>query len=257
MRMSDGELAGLGVLVTRPKHQAAEFSDAIQAAGGNAIGFPAIEIVPRSAADIDDDATALQQPDIVIFISANAARFGLAYIAAAKVAAVGPATAAALEAAGQRVDIRPAAGFDSEHLLEEPELQSVDGKVVRIIRGSKGRELIADTLRQRGAIVEYLPVYTRRAPDVDASSAAALEQAWRSGNIDVVTVMSVETLTNLVSMLPEWCSNQLGKTPLVTPASRVIIEATKLFPGVPATLAQGPAAKDMIRAIAEHVPGQS
>jgi len=255
--MSDGDLAGVGVLVTRPEHQAAEFSDAIEAAGGKAVRFPAIEIVPRSASDIDNDTAALQQPDIVIFVSANASRFGMAHTAAAKVAAVGPATAAAIEAAGQRVDIRPAAGFDSEHLLAEPELQSVDGKVVRIIRGNSGRELIADTLRQRGAIVEYLPVYTRKAPDVDASSATGLEQAWRSGQIDVVTVMSVETLTNLVSILPEWCRNQLGQTPLVTPATRVIIEATREFPGIPATLAQGPAAKDMVRAIAEHVPGQS
>ena len=255
--MSDGELAGIGVLVTRPEHQATGFSDAIEAAGGKAVRFPAVEIVPRSASDIDNDAATLRQPDIVIFVSANATRFGLAYTAAAKVAAIGPATAAAIEAAGKRVDIRPAAGFDSEHLLEEPELQFVDGKVVRIVRGSSGRELIADTLRQRGAIVEYLPVYTRKAPDVGASSTARLEQAWQSGDIDVVTVMSVETLTNLVSILPEWCRNQLRQTPLVTPATRVIIEATKLFPGIPATLAQGPAAKDMIRAIAKHVPGQS
>jgi len=255
--MSDGELAGIGVLVTRPEHQAAEFSAAIEAAGGKAVRFPAVEIVPRSASDIENDAAALQQPDLVMFVSANAVRFGQAHTAAAKVAAIGPATAAAIEAAGQRVDIRPAAGFDSEHLLEEPELQSVDGKVVRIIRGNSGRELIADTLRQRGASVEYLPVYARRAPDVDTSSTTGLEQAWQSGEIDVVTVMSVETLTNLVSILPEWCRNQLGQTPLVTPATRVIIEATKLFPGIPATLAQGPAAKDMVRAIAEHVPGQS
>jgi len=257
MRMSDGELAGIGVLVTRPEHQAAELSEAIEAAGGTAIRFPAIEVVPRSGADIESDIAKLQQPDIVIFVSANAVRFGPAHTGKAKVAAIGPATTAAIEAAGRHVDIRPAAGFDSERLLEEPELQSVDGKVVRIIRGSRGREFLADTLRQRGAIVEYLAVYTRRAPDVGAPSVAALEQAWRSGHIDVVTVMSVETLTNLVSILPDWCRNQLRQTPLVTPATRVIKEALKQFPGIPATLAEGTTARDLVRAIAEHLPGQS
>jgi uroporphyrinogen-III synthase len=255
--MTDGELAGIGVLVTRPEHQAAELSDAIEAAGGKAVRFPVIEIVQRSAADIGDDIATLQQPDIVIFISTNAVQFGLEHAGAARIAAVGPATAAAIEAAGRQVDIRPAAGFDSEHLLEEPELQSVDGKVVRIIRGNSGRELIAEMLRQRGACVEYLPVYTRKAPDIEASAAASLEQAWRSGNIDAVTVMSVESLTNLVSLLPEWCRNQLRQTPLVTPAARVIKHALRQFPGIPAALAQGPAAQDMVRAIAEHVPGHS
>ena len=75
--MTDGDLAGIGVLVTRPADQAAPLADEIEAAGGRAIRFPAIEIVPRPDADIANDAASLQQPDVVIFVSVNAVRFVL------------------------------------------------------------------------------------------------------------------------------------------------------------------------------------
>jgi len=250
--MANNDLAGVGVLVTRPTHQAHELVAAIEAQGGLAIRFPCIEIVPREAAEVLDDMSQLEDPDIAIFVSSNAVKHGLAYAGAARIAVVGPATAAAVAAAGRSVDIRPANGFDSEHLLAEAELQAVAGSTIRIIRGNEGRELIADTLRSRGAEVEYLSVYARRAPEYSASELAALEAQWRSGDIDVVTVMSVQSLTNLTSLLPEWCRKQLAQARLVTPAARVIKEVLDRFPGIPATLASGPQAKDMVRAIAGH-----
>ncbi len=250
--MADDDLAGVGVLVTRPKHQAQELVAAVEAQGGSAILFPCIEIVPRETADILSAANQLEEPDITIFVSPNAVKYGLAHAGNARIAVVGPATAAAIETAGLAVDIRPAAGFDSEHLLATSALQAVRGLKVRIIRGNEGRELIADTLRSRGAKVEYLSVYTRRAPKYSAAELAALEAQWRSGEIDVVTVMSVESLTNFVALLPEWCKKELGQTRLVTPAARVIKQVLDRFPGIPAQLARGPQAKDMVRAIAEH-----
>lgn len=255
--MTDGQLAGIGVLVTRPDHQAESLAKAIEAAGGRAIRFPAIEILPRPAEAIAADAARLQQPDIVIFVSTNAVRYGLDCAAPARIAAIGPATAAAIEASGRPVDIQPEGGFDSEHLLVEPELNDVAGKVIRIVRGQSGREMLASTLLARGAAVEYLGVYTRRAPRPDSAALAHLEAAWRNGKIDVVTVMSVETLVNLLSILPDECRKRLRETPLVTPAQRVIIEARTRLQGIPAVLAEGTDANDIVRAVARHVHGHS
>jgi len=247
--MDDNELAGVGVLVSRPRHQAIELVAAITRMGGSVVELPVIEIVPRASDAIADDVSNLHDPDIAVFVSANGVRHGLAYAGSAKMAAVGPATAAALESAGHGVDIRSPAGYDSEHLLAESALQDVSGKVVRIIRGDGGRELIAETLRSRGATVEYLAVYDRQKPAYSASEMTELEQQWRAGAVKVVTVMSVESLTNLIAILPEWCKNELESTPLVTPASRVIKEALNRFPGIPTTLARGPQASDMVEAI--------
>lgn len=247
--MPKGVLDGVGVLVTRPRHQAEGLVKAIAAVGGRPIRFPAIEARPRDAADIEADAADLAAPDITVFVSANAVRFGLGYAGNARIAAIGPATAAHIEASGRSVEIRSPGGYNSEHLLATPDLEEVGGKVVRIVRGNAGRELLANELRKRGATVEYLSVYSREIPVYSDAEIDAIEQQWRSGEIAVVTIMSVETLVNLVHLLPRESREALGNTPLVTPASRVIKEAEKRFPGIPTMLADGPQASDMVEAI--------
>jgi uroporphyrinogen-III synthase len=250
--VADGALAGVGVLVTRPADQAGDLVNAIESEGGSVVLFPTIEILPLAPAEIVGRLRRLRDPDIALFVSANAVRYGLEHAGEARIAAIGPATAAAIEAAGRSVDIRPSDGFDSEHLLAEPELQDVDGAVVRILRGRTGRELAAETLTARGANVEYLAVYDRRKPDYAPAVTAELEGRWRAGAIDVVTVMSVESLTNLVALLTSWCKARMALTPLVTPAARVLKEALALYPDMPVAHAQGPGAAEMVHAIARY-----
>ena len=247
--MPEAVLDGVGVLVTRPRQQAKGLVEAVRALGGRAIEFPVIEPRPRSKTDIAADIAKLTRPDIAIFVSGNAVRLGLDYAGPARLAAIGPATASMLEQAGRVADIRSSRGFNSERLLETPELQDVGGKVVRIIRGDGGRELLAKVLRDRGATVEYLCVYSREIPSYSGSEITAITEQWRSGAIDVVTVMSVETLVNLVELLPQACREALATTPLVTPATRVINEAERRFPGIPTTLANGPQPSEMVEAV--------
>lgn len=247
--MAEAPLAGTGVLVTRPISQAAELVSAVESAGGAAICFPVLEIVPIDENVVSASAAALPEPDIVIFVSRNAVEYGLRYVSGGKTAAIGPATAAAIAAAGRIADIQPARGFDSEHLLQEPELQDVAGKQIRIIRGTGGRALLADELVARGAVVDYLAVYERRLPSVGAQAMAELELRWRQGDIAVVTVMSVQSFRNLVALLPAWCERQLESTPLVTPAGRVLKEVLDRYPAARPILASGPQATEMVEAI--------
>ena len=247
--MTDLPLAGIGVLVTRPEHQAGSLVAAIERNGGTAILFPALQIVARDAALVAADAGALPQPDIAIFVSSNAVRFGLQYVAGAQIAVVGPATAEAVLAAGRSVDIRAPEGYDSEHLLSALQDIDVTGKIVRIIRGQDGRELLADSLQERGATVQYLAVYQRRSPDYSADEIESITAKWRSGSIAVVTAMSVATFVNLVSLLPETTRRMLARTPLVTPAERVIKEALKRYPELPTTQSAATDADAIVSAI--------
>jgi uroporphyrinogen-III synthase len=249
--MAEPLLEGVGVLVTRPRQQSAELSAAIEAAGGRSIAFPVIEIATRCTTAIEADCAGLHTPDIVIYVSRNAVEHGLTWNSHGAVAAVGPSTGAALEAAGRIVDIVPARGFDSESLLAEPAMNDVSGKTVRIVRGNGGRELLAETLRERGANVEYLAVYERRLPAYTGDELDELERRWTSGDIDVITVMSVESLRNLLTLLPASCMAALAETPLVTPAARVLKEAQERLPDCTVILAAGPVADEMVRAIAE------
>jgi len=256
--MADTSLAGVGVLVTRPEHQSDALVDAIKGCGGKPIRFATIEIVARDAASVAAEADKLATPEIAIFVSSNAVQHGLQHAEGAQIAVVGPATAAAVKAAGRSVDIKSAAGFDSEHLLTAADLFNVTGRHIRIVRGQDGRELLADTLRARGAQVDYLQVYKRITPIYSLDEVEALVAVWESGQINVVTAMSVASFRNLVELLPESATALLSRTPLVTPAERVLKEALDRFPELPATLAAAPDADEMVRGVVraiDRVPG--
>lgn len=247
--MSDAALQGVGVLVTRPRAQAANLIAAIENEGGSVVCFPVIEIVPRATNVIQAEVARLPKPDIVIFVSRNAVEYGLQYAGGAKTGAIGPSTAAAILAAGHIVDICPQNGYDSESLLEEPALKDVSGKQILIIRGNDGRELLAEMLTVRGATVHYLSVYDRVLPQPSPELVAEFETGSRNGDINVVTVMSMQSLDNLLTLLPDWCAERLESTPLVTPAARVIKEALDRHPASRPILASGPGANEMVEAI--------
>lgn len=254
--MTDLPLAGVGVLVTRPEHQADELANAIEQMGGTAIRFPTLRIEGLDAVTVSTAAEHLPEPDIVIFVSSNAVRFGLHVAGQARIAVIGEATAAAVSAAGRSVDIMASNGFDSEHLLAAAGFAKVSGKNITIIRGQEGRELLAETLRERGAHVSYLGVYQRSMATHSADETAALVRTWQAGDIDVVTAMSVASFHNLVALLPQSALCLLARTRLVTPAARVLKEVLTHFPDQPAFLSDGPGAAAMVQAIIQIAPGK-
>jgi uroporphyrinogen-III synthase len=149
--MAMAELSGVRVLVTRPQRQAGELVRRIEQAGGEALVFPVMEIQSRSdAADVQERLAQIDRYTLAIFISANAVEDGLAALASAggslshlRIAAVGRATAAALQAAGQTVQLVPDSACTSEALLAMPPMQFMQGERVLIFRGEGGRELLA------------------------------------------------------------------------------------------------------------------
>ena len=224
-------LAGRTVLVTRPAHQAAALAQAIWAEGGAAFVFPALAIEAVPANELATALTHVADAHIVIFISPNAAQFGMVAIraggrlpAAAAVFAVGPGTARVLAAQGVEGVITPD-GQDSEALLALPQLADVAGKRVVIVRGVGGRAVLADTLAARGAQVHFMECYRRVLPQADA---AQLLARWQSGGIDAVTVTSAETLDNLAALIGEAGKTLLLHTPLFAPHEK-IAEAARRF----------------------------
>ncbi len=228
-----GSLQGIGVLVTRPAHQAGDLCRRIEQLGGRAIPFPVLEIsAPDDTRPLRDCVAQLDDFDIAVFVSANAVERALDFILAQRdwpvgvqIAVVGRRSAAALEPFGLHADLCPARRFNSEGLLELDELQDVGGRRVVIFRGNGGREYLADTLRARGAEVEYVEAYQRTRPATDS---AALVEAWRAGDIDVVQVNSVESLENLFAMLDEEGRARLRETPLLVVSDRMLPVAERL-----------------------------
>ena len=246
--MPDLDLAGTAVLNTRPTQTANELAEAVRIRGGRSVAFPVLQIVPRDSETVRADAEALPAADVTIFVSRNAAEFGSGF-ASGRVAAVGPATASALEKLGCSVDVLPEGGFDSEHLLEAPELENAEGRRYRIVRGDAGRELLADELSRRGGRVDYLAVYERRRPSYSQSELDDIAELFNNRGIDAIVVMSVQSLENLDALMPANCTDAFHRTPLVTPAARVIKELHKRGPDRPAALAASPRPDDILDAI--------
>jgi uroporphyrinogen-III synthase len=214
-------LIGLGVLVTRPAGQAQTLYAEIERLGGTAHKFPTIAIEPLAAA-------AAAPCDLVVFASVNAVEHGKQLVApnpAMKVAAIGKATASALEQAGFKVDYVPEAGFTSEALLAHPELTLREGMRVLIVRGEGGRELLMNTFAERGLIVETRQVYRRVRPAIEPHARDTLEREWSEGNVDIVTLTSVATLENLYAMLSERGRELLAKTPVLVVSKRIAAAA--------------------------------
>jgi len=238
-------LAGRGIVVTRPRELAPGLARRIESAGGKAILFPAIEIedLPPPQALRRLDAF-----DLAIFISPTAVRRAVKPGSRwPRVAAVGSGTRRELEKRGMSAVIAPQIGADSEALLALQELRHLAGKRVLIVRGEGGRELLGDSLKSRGADVEYAECYRRVRPDGDP---APLVAAWAHGGVHAVTVFSSESLENLIVILGRPGEKRLRETPLFVPHARVAEHAARL--GVREAIVAGAGDGEMVERLVAY-----
>ncbi len=200
-------LAGRRVLITRPRHQAADFADALRAFGADPVIVPMIRIAPP------EDDTPLARAcseaagfDWIVFTSANGVEALLSRLAGAdprlgqaKVVAVGPATAARLGHYGVRADVIPEqhrAEAAAEELIRNHDL---DGARILLPRASLASPELPDALRGAGAAVTDVVAYrTIAVTDTgDTDLAGMLDR----GELQVVTFTSPSAVRTFVSLL--------------------------------------------------------
>ncbi|MEO8102801.1 MAG: uroporphyrinogen-III synthase [Betaproteobacteria bacterium] len=200
-------LAGLTILVTRPRRQGEATAAVLRAAGAAVFELPVLEI---SSLACTADAVKLSRAYAAIFVSANAVEHGMPCLqghgglrAGALIASIGHATTVALNKAGFAHVVSPQQSIDSEGLLAMPQLQhsQVKGQHIILVRGRSaggGRKLLEETLTARGAIVEVLECYERRElmpPREQVGSLVTLMKA----NFAIM-VLSVETLDSVMKI---------------------------------------------------------
>jgi uroporphyrinogen III methyltransferase/synthase len=213
-------LFGKRVLVTRAREQAGSTAALLREAGAEPVVVPTIEIhAPSDPAPLEKAVAALRAHESVgahahpyawiAFTSANGVERTWAAIVAAggdartfggaRLAAIGPATARALEQHGLRADV-VAAEFRGEALAETM-LATFGGGTPRVLlaRAARARDVLPDALRQAGCEVDVVAVYETRPPPPEAI--ARLTRDLASGRIDVVTFTSSSTVENLCELL--------------------------------------------------------
>ena len=253
--MPDLPLAGRGIAITRPVEQADGLNEGIARAGGTSIAFPLLAIAPlEDFAAFDEVIATLPQCDWIVFISTNAVQQGMPHIAdrfpqlptGLRFAAIGPSTAQELAHYGVEQVLTPATRFDSESLLALPELQDVRKQRVVIVRGIGGRELLADTLRERGAEVAFAECYRRVNPQPDAGK---LPELWQNGRLHALVVTSSEALRNLLQLAQDapWL-----KGILVCVNHARIAEAARAH-GLQVVLAEAPGDAAMLQCLIQQL----
>lgn len=249
------ELKGRHIVVTRPRGQAAHLATRLMELGAEPVLFPVLEI--RDLENIQpvlDVAIRLDQFDLAIFVSLNAIDKALAIIlprrgwpASLPVVTIGKLSEQALARHGISRVISPALRFDSEALLDLPELKNVAGKRVVIFRGEGGRDLLGDTLCARGATVEYVACYRRLCPQADPHP---LLQRWEAGRLDAVTLTSSEGMRNFFAMIGHLGQAWLKKTPLFVPHARIADQARAL--GLQGVIVTAPGDEGLLTALVQY-----
>jgi uroporphyrinogen-III synthase len=165
----------------------------------------------------------------LIFVSSNAATIGSDWIdqywpqfpQGVELIALGPATSHVLtDRLGCQV-ILPSTGITSEDVLKLPQLESLAEAKIAIFRGSGGRELLAETLRSRGAAVEYIEVYGRSNSQYEAKQ---LANDLVAEGVNAISANSVETVKSLIDNLGPYVG-KFTSLPILVPSARVAIEA--------------------------------
>lgn len=224
-----GALRGLTFLNPRAAEDAAALTQALLAHGATVIEQPMIEFAPPvSWAAFDRRLAELAPGDWIAFTSATAVRFTLRRLrmlgreplslAVARLAAVGPGTAAALEEAGLAVAVTPEKTYQGEGLLAALKEQVRPGDRVWLPRAEEGREALAEGLRQLGAQVAVTPVY--RTADPSQGLGRALE-AIRNRRVDWLVFTSPSTAVNFFKLLPEDLRPLVLRGDLAHPPPRV------------------------------------
>lgn len=213
------------VLVTRPKHQAETLCKRVEQQGYNPIRFPTLEIVTIDNKLIKQQFKLLKQYKWLIFISANAVNFAIKAnhgktdsFKGNSIAAIGRATVKALHSAGLCVTLLPKTQFNSYGLLDTDEMKNITQQFCLIVRGQGGREILASSLRERGAKVDYLEVYGRKKPSYTGGVTVDFLQLQK---IDVITMTSGEGLKNMLSMIDQKLHANLFLIPIVVISNRI------------------------------------
>ncbi len=225
------DLHGMTVLLTRPTRQSEGIAAAIERSGGKVCQLPLIEIEPLNDPEeleiVKQKILNLDRYSKAIFISTNAAEQGLQWIdrywpqlpAGLEAFAVGPGTATVLRRLSWPVYCSER-GVTSEDLLALPPLDQVQGERIALFRGKGGRELLAETLRQRGAEVDYLELYSRRTPDYTTD---IVDELIRRDPIDAIVVTSAQILDVLLHLLND--NDEIKTLSVIVPSQRLLEQA--------------------------------
>lgn len=254
-------LSGCRIVVTRTREQAGQLSAALSTMGADVLELPTIRIVPPT--DRKDFAAAVVDSphyDWLIFSSPNGVkRFFEAFysvyedireLGGARIAAVGPGTAAELKKHGLMVDVMPRKAVAEELIAEFDRKGDEFGGVANVtmlwVHSEQGRDVIYKELMKRQAIVDECIAYNT-VPETDDPTGA--RQSLAENGADIITFTSSSTVHHFMALnipLPPSC-----KVVSIGPVTSATLREYHIEPDAEAPLHNIPSLVETIAAMRE------
>lgn len=222
------------ILITRPNPAGNELAQRLINAGKTVFQAPLIEITAgRELSLLANKLAALTTGDSLFLLSKNAVLYANWQLNQLQQSwpdtlfyyGIGKSTALAFQYSTGMLTDYPQQGETSEDLLALPALSQVRHKRILLLRGNGGRDLLAQTLRQRGAYVDECECYQRQFIDYSSNTFA---HRWEEKQVDTLVVTSGEMLQQLFSLVDETKKAWLLDCHLVVVSKRLAMIAEKL-----------------------------
>lgn len=205
-------LWGKRIVVTRTRKQAGGLSNALRRLGADVFELPTIRIEPPK--DLLEFGQLVQDAhsyDWIVFTSPNGvnAFFEMFYkifndareIGGARIAAIGPATAARVKEFHLHVDLQPDE-FVAEGVVKAFQKDgSVENQRILLARAEQSRDVLPKELAKLGAIVDEAIAY-RTVPETEDVSGSLAR--FREEGADLITFTSSSTVENFLALKLPW-----------------------------------------------------
>jgi uroporphyrinogen III methyltransferase/synthase len=256
-------LFGRRIVVTRPREQAGEFVEQLEALGATVIEAPTIRIAPPDDyAPLDEAVARAGAFDWIVFTSVNGVEYFMQRLClgpgdirdlkGVRICAIGAGTADRLKQHGIRVDLMPPE-YRAESVLEAIRATGpIDGKHVLVPRADVAREPLADHLRKFGAEVTEVTACRNVPVEIDDPDEPDIYRMLLDKKIDVVTFTSPSTVRSFLRLYGrEQAADLLGST-VVASIGPVTAEAAEQGGVHTSIMPAEYTISGLVRAIVEH-----
>jgi uroporphyrinogen III methyltransferase/synthase len=260
-------LFGRRVVVTRASEQAAELVDMLEERGAEAILAPTIRIAPPEDIEALDRACAeAARYDWIVFTSANGVEHFMRRLLAngdvrdlkgPRICTIGPATTEQLARFGIRVDLTPEEYRAEAIAAALKDLGDLSGTRFLLPRADIAREVLADELREAGAVVTEVAAYRTLLAGSERDSDHDIYRMLLDREIDAVTFTSASTVKNFAKIFGEEQAADLLRTTVVASIGPVTAEAAQQLGIATTVMPKRYTIPDLVDALVEHFNQQS
>ena len=257
-------LFGKRVLVTRPRGQATELVDQLEAMGAEVIEAAMLRIEPpEDYGPLDEACERAGSFSWIVFASTNAVDAFMGRLlrgatdaralGGVKLCCVGPSTAERLARHGLKADVVPGE-YRAEALVRAMSAAGeMSGLKILLPHADIGREVIADELRSQGAHVTEVIAYRTVSTDVERDGGPDIYRMLLERRLDVVTFTSPSAVRNLVTLLGAEPAADLLRSTIVASIGPVTAEAASQFDIETSVIPEKYTVRSLVAAIVKYV----